>query len=286
MKIFYLFFICILLIFPNVVQAKNKVFEERYIYDASEADSKLTCRAISLLQAKRLLLEKIGTYLESHSVVKNFELTKDEIISLSAGIVKTEIIDEKWDGKTYSLTAKIEADPDGVVKAIDEFRNSQKKEGKNNELANINEKSLQKIEELKNELALIQNNLININRDYNKSAKTLNAWELFETGVDLWRDGEYNEAISVLTEAIEINPKYNYFFVRGKVYMKAEQYRNAIKDFNKTIDLNPKVQDVYYFKGIALRRLGHKRKGFRHIKKAARLGSGRAKRWLKLKGKM
>ena len=135
-------------------------------------------------------------------------------------------------------------------------------------------------------MALIQNNLINVNRDYNKSAKILNAWELFETGLDLWREGEYNEAISVLTEAIEINPKYKYFFVRGRVYMKAEQYRNAIKDFNKTIDLKPEVIDVYYFKGIALRRLGHIRKGNRNIIKAARLGSGRAKRWLKLKGKM
>jgi len=286
MKIFCLFFICVLFVFPNVVQSKVMTFEERYIYDASEADSKLTCRAISLLQAKRLLLEKIGTYLESHSEVKNFELTKDEIISLSAGIVKTEIIDEKWDGKTYSLTAKIEADPDGVAKAIDELRNSQEKEGKINELSNINEKSLNKIEELKKELALIQKNLINVNRDYNKSDKILSAWELYETGLELWRDGEYNEAISVLTEAIELNPKYNYFFVRGRAYMKAEQYRDAIKDFNKTLDLNPKVIDVYYFKGISLRGLGNKRKGNKNIKKAARLGSGRAKRWLKLKGKM
>jgi hypothetical protein len=50
--------------------------------------------------------------------------------------------------------------------------------------------------------------------------------------------------------------------------------------------LDPKVIDVYYFKGIALRGLGNKRKGNKNIKKAARLGSGRAKRWLKLKGKI
>ena len=94
---------------------------------------------------------------------------------------------------------------------------------------------------------------------------------MYETGLELWRDGEYNEALSVLTEAIELNPKYNYFFVRGRAYMKTEQYRNAIKDFNKTLDLNSKAIDVYYFKGIALRRLGNNRKGNKNIKKAARL---------------
>ncbi|MFC1532279.1 hypothetical protein ACFL7M_02775 [Thermodesulfobacteriota bacterium] len=43
---------------------------------------------------------------------------------------------------------------------------------------------------------------------------------------------------------------------------------------------------VDFDKGIALLKMGQKRKGLENIIKAARLGSGRAKRWLKLKGEM
>ncbi len=47
---------------------------------------------MSLLEVKRLLLEKIGTCQETRTEVKNFEITSDEIVALTAGIVKTEIL--------------------------------------------------------------------------------------------------------------------------------------------------------------------------------------------------
>ena len=72
-------------------------------------------QVIALEQVKRLLLEKLGTYLESETEVKNLQLTKDQIVILTAGIVRTEIIEERWDGKTYYLKAKITADPKDVI---------------------------------------------------------------------------------------------------------------------------------------------------------------------------
>ena len=126
-------------------------FEEKYTYDASEADSKLTCRTISLLQVKRLLLEKLGTYIETKTEVANYQITRDEIAALSAAIIKTEILEEKWDGKIYSLTAKIDADPDSVAKAIKEMKGSREGEEKANKLENVNEKYIEQINELKEE---------------------------------------------------------------------------------------------------------------------------------------
>ena len=102
--------------------AELKTFIKEYTYQASENDSKVSCRAIALKQVKRLLLEALGTYLESHTEVSNFQLTKDRITSLTAGIVQTEILEEKWDGEKFWLKAKIAADPDGVTKTIDDFR--------------------------------------------------------------------------------------------------------------------------------------------------------------------
>src|SRR5271157_2394205 len=98
-----LIFILLILFIPNLVSAEIKTFVKEYNYQASEYDSKVTCRTLALEQVKRLLLEELGTYLESQTEVKNFQLTRDQIITLTAGIVMTEIMDEKWDGHIYWL---------------------------------------------------------------------------------------------------------------------------------------------------------------------------------------
>jgi tetratricopeptide (TPR) repeat protein len=260
-------------------------FEEKYTYDASEADSKLTCRTISLLQVKRLLLEKLGTYIETKTEVANYQITKDEITTLSAGIIKTEILEGIWDGKTYSLTAKIDADPDSVAKAVKEMKGSRDGEEKIKKLENVNEKYIEQINELKEELTRVQNNLININRDFKSSSDIINAWESYETGLQLRREGKYREAISAFNKSIEHNPKYMHFFQRGRDYIALKQYRNAINDFSTAINLNPDIRNAYFYRGKAYRKIGKKKKGMKDIKKAANLGSGDARRWLKLNGK-
>jgi hypothetical protein len=111
-----------LLLVANLAFAKMVTFEKEYTYQASEIDSKVSCRAIALEQVKRLLLEELGTYLESETEIKNLQFSKDQTKTLTAGVVRADIIDEKWDGKTYHLKAKIIADPIEVFKSIDALR--------------------------------------------------------------------------------------------------------------------------------------------------------------------
>ncbi len=66
--------------------------------------------------------------------------------------------------------------------------------------------------------------------------------------------------------------------------MGLSQYRKAIKDFNKAIELNPGFADAYFQKGMALRKMGRKKKGMKNIKKVAAIGSSNARRWLELTG--
>jgi len=106
---------------------ETKIFEKEYTYQASELDSKVSSRAIALEQVKRLLLEELGTYLISETEVKNLQLSKDKVTVLTAGIVKTEILAEKWNGITYYLKAKISLDPKEVAAITEGLReNSQK----------------------------------------------------------------------------------------------------------------------------------------------------------------
>ena len=107
--------------------AEIKTFIKEYSYQASEDDSRNSSRTLAMREAKRLLLEELGTYLESITEVQTFQMTKDQITTLTAGIVQIEIVDEKWDGHTYWLKSKIKADPGNVVKAIGALRDDRQK---------------------------------------------------------------------------------------------------------------------------------------------------------------
>ncbi|MEN8142480.1 MAG: hypothetical protein ABFQ82_02650, partial [Thermodesulfobacteriota bacterium] len=105
-------------------------FQEKYRYDAGESDSKLSCRAVSLVEVKRLLLERLGTYIETESTVENLKLTRDEVTTFSAGVVKTEILEEVWDGKQYSLTARIVVDPEEVARLVNKIKGNPEERAK------------------------------------------------------------------------------------------------------------------------------------------------------------
>ena len=107
-------------------RVKNIVKE--YQYNVSDDDSKNSARKKALTQVKILILEEIGvfveSYLELNTVVENEKYQKyfkEEIKNLTAGIIKTKIIDEKFDGKSYYVKASVLVDPDSVSEGISEI---------------------------------------------------------------------------------------------------------------------------------------------------------------------
>jgi hypothetical protein len=152
--------------------AKMVTFEEEYTYQASELDSKVSCRTISIEQVKRLLLEELGTYLESYTEVKDFQLTKDKLTALTAGIVQIQILDEKWDGKNYWLKAKVSADPEDIAKSIDTLRRDQKKAEELEDIKRKSDDALREVERLRNELKELKSD-IKAKEKYDKSVETL-----------------------------------------------------------------------------------------------------------------
>jgi tetratricopeptide (TPR) repeat protein len=270
----------ILLFVPQSSWADSKVFVESYSYNAGEADSKLTCRTVSLLEVKRLLLEKLGTYLETRTEVKDFQIAKDEIVSLTAGIVKTEIIDEKWDGETYTLIAKIEANPDDVAKAINKLRTQQDRTAISRKLQEINDESLEQLSDLKNQMEQLQSNLLKVNQDMSANEGLLNAWGMYEKGVNLRQAGKTEQAIEVLSKAIEHNPTHLAYLQRGKAYYELRMYEKAIIDFTKALRIEPNMRGALWSRGKAYRKTGKKGKGRKDIERAAALGNRKAKQWL------
>lgn len=198
LALYLLFFgILILLSTPYPSNAEMKTFVRDYTYQASEVDSKQTCRVIALEQVKRLCLEELGTYLESYTEVANYQLKKDEITTLTAGVVQTKILKEKWDGEKYWLEAKIEADPDDVAKRINDLRNDSVTKQKLEESKKNADDALKETDNLRKELASDPENKEKI-KQYNEKVQGLKMLSSFGETFKQMQSGKPEKAMDAM----------------------------------------------------------------------------------------
>ncbi|MBI5212702.1 MAG: hypothetical protein HY957_04940 [Nitrospirae bacterium] len=94
--------------------AEIKTIEESCEYVMGDNDAKIDAKRLCFLEAKRKVLERVGTYVESSTDVINFNLTRDEIKSYTAGLIKTEIVSEQtsFNGQSTVIRMKIKANVD------------------------------------------------------------------------------------------------------------------------------------------------------------------------------
>jgi tetratricopeptide (TPR) repeat protein len=249
--------ILLLLLIPNHTPAELKTFIKEYTYQASEFDSKASSRTIALEQVKRLLLEELGTYLETSTEVKDFQLTKDQIKAFSAGIVQTEILKEKWDGERFWIKAKIKADPDEVTKRINSLRNDKDKTEEYEDANKKAEAALREVGKLRKELELVKRDRTQIAR-YDQAIQNLDATEWYRKGSEALRAGNNNEAIAAYSKAIQLDPKYVRAYIdRSFVYNRLGNYQQCFNDANKAIELDPGDARAYVNRGVAYSRLGN-----------------------------
>ena len=84
-----------------------------------------------------------------------------------------------------------------------------------------------------------------------------NANIYFSRGNNLWNKHKYNEAIIEYTKAININPKFaDAYKNRGNVYLDKRDYKNALSDYKKAIEVRPNFPNAYYNIGVIYSRIG------------------------------
>lgn len=89
-------------------------------------------------------------------------------------------------------------------------------------------------------------------------------WEAAQDGAELLREGEHEQAVSVLTELIQREPdnEYGYYFL-GSAYYELEQYDRALKCYVKALELTPTYVGAMAHAGQTLRMMGRYQEAIR-----------------------
>ncbi len=85
------------------------VAEGRYIM--GDRDSRQDAKEYALLDAKKKVMEQAGTFLRSSTTVQNYQMSEQEIQAYTAGLIRTEILEEHFEplGETMAAVVKIRA---------------------------------------------------------------------------------------------------------------------------------------------------------------------------------
>lgn len=276
MRLWGLLFLSIVLGSSNWLNAKT--FIRDYSYRASDADSKITARSIALNQVKTLLLEEIGVYIESsfedtaiEGKAGEQQLTKQQIISITAGVTETNILEERWDGATYYLKAKIEANIDDVKKKVQEIAKDREKTKELNEAREKAETALTQIRILQSKLAKSEDEKekYRLQAEYNKNSSELTAADWFLMGKNASASKDTTSAILYYQRTIEVDPEYYRAYINlGAEYAEKGYLDDAIKYFTKAIDINPKEAAGYSNLGAAYAQQGYLDKALVILEKA------------------
>ena len=80
--------------------------------------------------------------------------------------------------------------------------------------------------------------------------------KIFNKALNLQTKGKFKEALKLYSKLLkEDDNNDKLLFLTGTSYLQSEQYSRAIEFLNKSIKINPNLQNSYNNKGIALTKL-------------------------------
>jgi len=196
---------------PGILFAGNVTLDALGEYVMGDNDTYTDAKKLALQDAKRVLLEKVGTYIESKTEVKNGVVSSDEIKQYTAGIVKVEEIGEERSilankASVVKVNIKAVVDPDSLLKQVISFRNRKDIEESAKKLSTDNDKLRKEIDQLNNQLR----NVVNENkyRQLNSQRKEiLGKIDANERGLTLLLSGKALHAAALLDRRSKDNAK-------------------------------------------------------------------------------
>jgi tetratricopeptide (TPR) repeat protein len=289
MKNFIAIVITLFLLLPicGLTEIKEIISEGDYNMGDGETPSVAESRA--LLNAKRIALEQAGTYVESYSKVKNFQLVEDEVKVLASGTIEVTILDKKRTlvGNGFHfwvrIKARVNSDKMDVMarnvkekSIIEDYKKIQREYDKNQK----------EMEKLKKELAMAQGETAKkkVETRIADEEKLFQANEWFEKGLRHTIGREDDKAIEEYTQAIALNPDYaeayNYrgfaYYNRGTITSDPGQHALAVTDFRKVVATKPGTYSGYLAQGAIYVHQKEYERGIEEINKAIALNPDEA----------
>ena len=224
-------------------------------------------RISGIALAKREALEKAGTYIESLTVVKNSKVEKDEILALTAGVLKAEVISQKNyttdDAFGIEIVVNVIVDTSVLEERVKKQLQDREHLTQLKDTQKREKELLQKVAKLEDEnrkLSAEKQSTEKLKKEFQQASQGLTAVEWVNKALALW-DGNKNadpkKAIEYLNNAIKLKPDYTEAYgLRGAVYNILGQYQRAIEDCNEAIRLKPDSYIAYYLRAAVYNILG------------------------------
>jgi len=253
-------FLIILLLFPVLAIGEILTIKHTVKQTFGGGQSADDARIYGIAKAKREALEKAGTYIESLTVVKNSQVEKDEILALTAGVLKAEVISQKNyttdDAFGIEIVVNVIVDTSVLEERVkkqlqDRTHLTQLKDTQKRE-----KELLQKVAQLEEEnrkLMAEKQSTQKLKREFHQVSQGLTALDWFYKALVLLDEEKFTsfkKAIEYLSNAIKLQPhNSDFYFFRGGAYGFHGRHQLAIKDLNEAISLKPDYAAAYELRG-------------------------------------
>ena len=259
--------ICLLLLLLSAdigsALAAENVYTADATYTGGDADTPAIAEQRALDEARRRALEQAGVFIQSMTIVSNNQVTKDEVMMLTAGIVKTIIVKQSrtLNGNSIDYYARVNCTIDDA-----EIKRIQEQAVSNKELLKQLAAAKDDYQKIKLDNERLQAQLVHaatpqetqqISQQITVNEEQFTANQLLEkaTRVLLGRQRmgvDYKSTLNLLDQALAkdgTNPSIYYY--RGYVLFKQGNYPAAIDSYSKSLQINPNQREAYYFLGYA-----------------------------------
>ena len=211
--------------------------------------------------AERNAQEQAGVCVQSYTHILNSQVTEDEIVTITNGIINVTDVNYEMiplaNNTIIMFRARIKAeiDTDEIQKWLE--RGLQER----TELINQNQE-LQKaiaeqdriIAELRSQLGGLQTQQQKdyIANEYAAADKNFRSNKKVEEASKYFERGDFEGAITLLNEALILNPNNGFAYeLRGSANGNIQDYNTAINDFNMAMQLGLINDFNYYCRGLA-----------------------------------
>ena len=291
MKKFFLALMMTLLV-ASTANAEIKTYEGTEEYLMNEFETMDIAKQRAKQKAERIAQEKAGVYISTYSEMKDFELVKDEVVSIACGIIS--VVDVKYDvtpldnanGFLIRATVKANIDTDDVNKWLD--KSAQEKSEiiiQNKELQAAVTAQDKQISKLKSQIEKLKaEGKLSGKREREKISQEIKAEDkIFQANLKLeeaqkkFFNHDFDAVIKLCDEALALNPNSSLAYgKRGATYGVLNQQQKAIADCTKAIEFDPKNADAYNNRGAAYGNLQNFQQALADFNKAIELDPNHA----------